>query len=109
MAHSFPDNELRNVHMRFTESGSSEEEEITFLYEVGEGVAHRSYGLNVARLANLPTPLLEVAKQKSAELEQKISCRRLAGIVGAVGHILSDPTNEDEGLIDRLISSAEQL
>jgi DNA mismatch repair ATPase MutS len=31
------------------------DEEITFLYEVAEGVAHRSYGLNVARLANLPT------------------------------------------------------
>jgi DNA mismatch repair protein MSH3 len=35
---------LKNVHMRFTESGKKEEEEITFLYEVGEGVAHRSYG-----------------------------------------------------------------
>ncbi|KAF7593394.1 Mismatch repair protein msh3 [Aspergillus hancockii] len=109
MVHSFPDNELRNVHMRFTESGSSEQEEITFLYAVGEGVAHRSYGLNVARLANLPTSLLELAKQKSAELEQKISRRRLAGLVGAVGNILSDPTKGDESLIERLISSAEQL
>ena len=35
---------LRNVHMKFTESGNHGEEEITFLYEVGDGVAHRSYG-----------------------------------------------------------------
>ncbi|KAE8351590.1 DNA mismatch repair protein msh3 [Aspergillus coremiiformis] len=108
MAHSFPDDELRNVHMRFTESGSSEEE-ITFLYEVGEGVAHRSYGLNVARLANLPAPLLELAKQKSAELEQKIRRRRLAGLVRTVADILADPTKADGSLVERLISSAEQL
>jgi DNA mismatch repair protein MSH3 len=31
---------LKNVHVKFEERG----EEITFLYEVGEGVAHRSYG-----------------------------------------------------------------
>jgi DNA mismatch repair protein MSH3 len=37
--------ELKNVHMKFTEeSGPNGEEEVTFLYEVGEGVAHRSYG-----------------------------------------------------------------
>ncbi|KAL4936423.1 hypothetical protein BDV06DRAFT_216687 [Aspergillus oleicola] len=83
MVHSFPDNELRNVHMRFSESdsGTGTDEDITFLYEIGEGVAHRSYGLNVARLANLPGSLLEMAKQKSAELEEKIRRRRLAGLV----------------------------
>lgn len=108
MVHSFPDHELRNVHMRFTESGPTEEE-ITFLYEVREGVAHRSYGLNVARLANLPAPLIELAKQKSAELEQKIHRRRLAGLVRTVGDILADSAKADESLIERLISSAEQL
>jgi DNA mismatch repair protein MSH3 len=109
MVHSFPNHELRNVHMRFTESGSGQDEEITFLYEVGEGVAHRSYGLNVARLANLPVPLIEVAKQKSAELEQKIRRRRLAGLMSTVENIMSDSAKNDEGLITRLISSAEQL
>ncbi|KAE8152579.1 DNA mismatch repair protein msh3 [Aspergillus avenaceus] len=109
MAHSFPDHELRNVHMRFTESGSGGEEDITFLYEAGEGVAHRSYGLNVARLANLPAPLLELAKQKSAELEQQIRRRRLAGLANAVGDILTGSTKGDEALMERLISSAEQL
>ena len=116
MVHSFHNHELRNVHMRFTESGSDEQEgdeEITFLYEVGEGVAHRSYGLNVARLANLPPPLLELAKQKSSELEEKIRRKRLAGLISAVGEVTGTTEKEgsvgDEGLIERLISSAEQL
>ena len=43
MAKAYQNGELRNVHMRFTESGE-DGQDITFLYEVGEGVAHRSYG-----------------------------------------------------------------
>lgn len=43
MARGFDDNQLRNVHMKFTEDGDGGQD-ITFLYEVGEGVAHRSYG-----------------------------------------------------------------
>ena len=107
MARSFPNHELRNVHMRFTESGTGADEDITFLYEVGEGVAHRSYGLNVARLANLPGSLLDLAKEKSSELEGKIQRRRLAGLVAAVGHMMSNSPRE--GLMERLITSAEQL
>ncbi|KAH8432636.1 mismatch repair protein MSH3 [Aspergillus melleus] len=108
VVHSFRNHELRNVHMRFTESGSGKDEDITFLYEVGEGVAHRSYGLNVARLANLPRPLLDVAKQKSAELEAKIQRRRLAGLVSVVGNLMDDSSDTNEALVERLISSAEQ-
>lgn len=43
LAKGFENGELKNVHMRFTESGE-DGQDITFLYEVGEGVAHRSYG-----------------------------------------------------------------
>ncbi|KAL3478197.1 muts domain V-domain-containing protein [Aspergillus californicus] len=106
MVHSFSDDELRNVHMRFSESEAGTDEDITFLYEIGEGVAHRSYGLNVARLANLPVPLLDMAKQKSAELEEKIRRRRLAGLVAAVGDVME---SGEEGMISRLISSVEEL
>jgi DNA mismatch repair protein MSH3 len=35
---------LRNVHVKFEESGEKGNEDVTFLYEVCEGVAHRSYG-----------------------------------------------------------------
>lgn len=43
LAKAFVHGELRNVHMRFTEAGN-EGQNVTFLYQVGEGVAHRSYG-----------------------------------------------------------------
>lgn len=43
VAKGFDNHELRNVHMRF-EAGGDDGQEITFLYEVGDGVAHRSYG-----------------------------------------------------------------
>ncbi|KAI4254926.1 MAG: hypothetical protein LQ352_002823 [Teloschistes flavicans] len=71
LAKRFEKGELRNVHMKFQESGG-DGQDITFLYEVGEGVAHRSYGLNVARLANVPEVVLEVAALKSKEFERDV-------------------------------------
>lgn len=43
LAKGFENGELKNVHMKFYEGGENGQD-ITFLYEVGEGVAHRSYG-----------------------------------------------------------------
>ena len=43
MASNYEEGVLKNVHMRFTESGE-DGNEITFLYSIGDGVAHRSYG-----------------------------------------------------------------
>ena len=43
LAKGFGQDQLKNVHMRFHESGENGQH-VTFLYEVGEGVAHRSYG-----------------------------------------------------------------
>ena len=43
VAKAYKKDELRNVHMKFTESGTGGED-ITFLYELGDGMAHRSYG-----------------------------------------------------------------
>ena len=76
LAKGFENGELKNVHMKFTESGDAGQD-VTFLYEVGEGVAHRSYGLNVARLANVPESVLEVAAVKSKELEYDVSEKHL--------------------------------
>ncbi|KAJ5491412.1 DNA mismatch repair protein msh3 [Penicillium diatomitis] len=114
MARSFPGGELRNFHMRFTESSEQTDDDgITFLYEVAEGVAHRSYGLNVARLAHLPSTVLELAKAKSAELENTVKRKRLAALVQAVNKMVDLPGAADAGSgevsIERLIASAEQL
>ncbi|KAH7328756.1 DNA mismatch repair protein msh3 [Stachybotrys elegans] len=97
---------ISNVHMKFkAETGHDGQEEITFLYEVGEGVAHRSYGLNVARLARIPRKVIDVAAGKSAELEMDMRARRLEGVCRALGG-LSD-TESDQ--LDHIIASIEQL
>ncbi|KAJ4433160.1 hypothetical protein ANN_15417, partial [Periplaneta americana] len=61
----------RNYHMAFIlhNKDSGSEEILTFLYEVTCGSAGRSYGLNVARLANVPQCLLQRASEKAQMLE----------------------------------------
>ncbi|KAJ8117264.1 hypothetical protein ONZ43_g4249 [Nemania bipapillata] len=81
------------------------DEEITFLYEVGEGVAHRSYGLNVARLARIPRRVLDIAAKKSQELEDEIKKRRLAGATRLLVDVLGNYPDQ----LDHLVSSIEQL
>jgi DNA mismatch repair protein MutS len=46
-------------------------ENIIFLRKVAEGVADRSYGIQVAKLAGLPKTLLDRAKEILSELEMK--------------------------------------
>jgi DNA mismatch repair protein MutS len=43
--------------------------EVVFLHEVVPGAADRSYGIQVAKLAGLPPPVIERAKVVLAELE----------------------------------------
>lgn len=120
---------VKNVHMRFTatkaaagEEGSTSapgydgdlaegaDEEITFLYEVGEGVAHRSYGLNVARLARIPRRVIDVAALKSSELERNMRIRRLKGTANLMSELLgSDGAESVDDQLEHLISSIEQL
>ena len=67
----------RNYHMGFLErQGQDGEPEITFLYLLQRGVAHRSYGLNVARLADIPTSIISRARIKSKEVEQRLDSRQ---------------------------------
>ncbi|MEG0710380.1 MAG: DNA mismatch repair protein MutS [Longicatena sp.] len=56
---------IRNVHVEVHE----EDDEVTFLYRVVDGKADKSYGINVARLAHLPSSLLDRAKQILDNLE----------------------------------------
>ncbi|KAK7747739.1 Mismatch repair protein msh3 [Diatrype stigma] len=113
------DEEMGETDDKEKEEGQGEEE-ITFLYEVGEGVAHRSYGLNVARLARLPRKVLEVAAHKSRELEDEMRRRRLASTARLLVKVLSggsgrssdggtDGAADDSDQLAHLISSIEQL
>ena len=57
MERAYP-GEVVNAHMKFEEATDGSED-ITFLYQIAEGTAHRSYGLNVAKLANVPQAVLD--------------------------------------------------
>jgi len=44
-------------------------EEVTFLYRLTPGACPKSYGVNVARLAGIPTSVLQRANEKSSDFE----------------------------------------
>ncbi|MCJ1251576.1 Mismatch repair protein msh3 [Trapelia coarctata] len=105
MAKAFHHGELKNVYMKFTEGGENGEE-ITFLYEVGEGVAHRSYGLNVARLATIPGSVLDVAAVKSKKLENDAYAKRIGAIVKSIRQVFD---TDEAAQLGRILSEIEQL
>lgn len=75
---------VSNYHMAFlldepdiaTNDGEVLPEFITFLYQLTEGAAGRSYGLNVARLADIPDDILHTAARKARELESAVNGKR---------------------------------
>lgn len=57
---------VANVHLDAREHNDT----IAFMHSVQEGAASKSYGLAVAALAGVPKPVIQLAKQKLAQLEQ---------------------------------------
>jgi len=49
---------------------SNEEETITFLYKLTEGVCPKSYGFNVASLAGVPKSVVTVARARASMYEK---------------------------------------
>jgi len=56
---------LINVHLDAIEHG----DKIVFMHQVKPGPASQSYGLQVARLAGIPEPIIQQARKKLEELE----------------------------------------
>jgi DNA mismatch repair protein MutS len=59
--------ELANVHLDAVEHG----ERIVFLHAVEDGPANQSYGIQVAALAGIPTPVVRAARKQLREFEQR--------------------------------------
>ncbi|XP_037657353.1 DNA mismatch repair protein Msh3 isoform X1 [Choloepus didactylus] len=79
--------QVGNYHMGFLvnedeskqDSGKEEDQipdTVTFLYQITRGIAARSYGLNVAKLADVPAEVLKKAAHKSKELEGLVNMKR---------------------------------
>lgn len=56
---------VENVHLDATEH----DDRLVFLHRVQKGPASQSYGIQVARLAGVPAPVIERARQKLNDLE----------------------------------------
>ena len=61
--------QVANVHFDAVEH----KDHIVFLHSVEEGPANRSYGLQVAQLAGVPSSVIRAARRNLAELEEKSS------------------------------------
>ncbi len=59
----------RNLRVAVAEEGDS----IQFLYRIVQGGADRSYGIHVAQLAGMPSPVVERARELLTELENHTS------------------------------------
>lgn len=69
--------------MGFLETPSENDDgnsSIVFLYKLVPGIATRSYGLNVAKLARLPEEVLTLANTKAHDAEEKSESRVLEGL-----------------------------
>jgi DNA mismatch repair protein MSH3 len=75
---------------------------------VGEGVAHRSYGLNVARLAHVPKSVIGTAAFKSREMEQSMRQKKVFALSSMMVDVLSEKSGADEKL-EQLIVGIDEL
>ena len=69
---------MANVHLDATEH----EDHVVFMHHIQEGPANRSFGLEVAKLAGVPTGVLLHARQKLGELENQEIAERPPTIGG---------------------------
>lgn len=74
LARRFPD-EVSAEHMACREDPADEDQgahapKVTFLYKLVPGLASASHGLNVARLAEIPEEVVQVARDKGLEMER---------------------------------------
>lgn len=81
-------------------SGNEGLDEVTFLYRLSAGACPKSYGVNVARLAGLPTYVLQKADAKSREFE---------ATYGKYRTVSSEPYSSNQSWVDEIIVLVQKL
>lgn len=85
--------------------------DVTFLYRLADGLASASHGLNVARLAELPDSVIEVARVKGEELRRATEERTRQRQVPRLAEILKRTallSAVEEGNGDGFLQEEEQ-
>lgn len=106
LAQKFP--QLFNAHMRIHEKNGAKGPEITFLHQLSEGPANKSYGIHVAKLAGLPG---SVTKRAGAILKKLESSRmtvdlRQMSLLGLMDESAPDHNVEEQPQIDPAVRAA---
>ena len=83
---------VNNVHLTAVESRDS----ITFLYQVQNGPANQSYGLQVASLAGVPQPVIAMAKSKLRQLETELVKQHHGHQLSIFDSVADTETQEDD-------------
>lgn len=93
---------LRNVHVGAVEQDG----EVVFLHKMMEGPADKSYGIHVAKIAGLPTPLLERAATilKALEQDEPVTIQRKSQVAEEPEQIslFNEVSTEELSVIDSL-------
>jgi DNA mismatch repair protein MutS len=85
-----------NVHLDATEHG----DQLIFMHAVKDGPANQSYGLQVARLAGVPGPVIRRARKYLHSLEQQSQHQRAAQ--SPQQELSLHPNNPDDELREAL-------
>lgn len=98
-------NILRHYHMDFVEERKPGENwpSVVFLYKLKEGFAHNSYGLNVAKLANLDRDVINRAYDISENMRTNYERIQSLELPWKIREIISSPTTPATRKIARII------
>ncbi|CAR28257.1 ZYRO0D17490p [Zygosaccharomyces rouxii] len=96
---------LRHYHMDFVEERKPGENwpSVVFLYKLKEGFAHNSYGLNVARLANLDRDIINRAYEISEHMRADYERIQNLELSWRIKKILSSPSISMNQKVAKLI------
>lgn len=91
---------VKNVHVSAVEKNGK----VVFLHKIKEGAADKSYGIHVAELAELPTPLIERARiildklEKQEEADAALEVKPKEAVLAKVEHesIPQETVEEDQ-------------
>ena len=89
---------LKNVHV----SAVEEDGKITFLHKIKDGSIDKSYGIHVAKLANLPDSLIDRANEILASYENK-------GEIEVKNQISFDLSTKEESVVEEKIRKLNPL
>lgn len=100
--------EEKGVVNRHVTAQVSDQDEVTFLYEVLEGACQQSYGVHVARMAHFPKSVIACAAEKAQELEGGHSKRQKVSeekpLLGLLSHVKGTEKMEELSALDRIQS-----